>query len=354
MNRRSFITLAGGALGLNVLSSKRSYATNSALVLPTVRLVLPVGVFSLTSADETPDVLQKDASWGNPNINGVAIRATWATCEPTPGNYYWDNIKGAISLAASNSMPVALSFEGGSGSPTWLYDPPYNVQQFTFSPNTFAPMPAPWDQTFQGLWRTFAQAAAEEFSSSPWVSYVTLSGLGHGVEAYFAQTTAEQKEATDDGFPATWESGGKQIIDSWCQAWPAFCVALATGNPYPGTPGFDAMDSVTKYGINNYQTLIASTCRQFVLKSCLLSANYPNGTEFVHTTIPLKNLTENFIVYQMVGTVNSGRLNGTLEEAMKNGIAQGAKALEVYTGDANAPSQQAKIAAINAELISMA
>lgn len=75
------------------------------------------GIYFLTPAEGNrhTDLASLDC-WDNPNIVGVALRATWAVIEPSPDQFDWSFFDEALGIAKlkKNLSPSASSREFGA------------------------------------------------------------------------------------------------------------------------------------------------------------------------------------------------------------------------------------------------
>jgi hypothetical protein len=104
------------------------------------------------------------------------------------------------------------------------------------------------------------------------------------------------------------------------------------------------MTQVVNYGLSAYPGGFGVQSNELKV-----STPQPNGL-FPHTKIKLTGLSP--VGYQMLGTVKSGRLGGTLQQALTNGIVNGAHFIEVYDSDCEDPAQQSVISSANKQLLS--
>ena len=103
------------------------------------------------------------------------------------------------------------------------------------------------------------------------------------------------------------------------------------------------MTQVVNYGLSGYPG-------RFGVQSNELTVSIPTNGLFPHTKINTTGLSP--VGYQMLGTVNSGRLGGTLQQALTDGIVNGAQFIEVYDSDCEDPAQQSVISSANKQLLS--
>jgi hypothetical protein len=298
------------------------------------------GVFALLETDTTARPIKNLAfrtCWTNPNIAGVVLRTDWATVEQAQDQFSWAFLDTGLSLAQSHNKKIIISVDGGTTSPSWIYS--LGAAQFTLT--TYGIMPCPWDSIFKYRWSRFLIQLGERYDSNPYLACVTLSGPARTIEYFFAQTSADAKELEADVGVQGWIDAANYNTDSFVDALPTTPVFCATGVPVIWH-GAVAMTSVINYGFTKYPG-------QFGIQSNELSAlPFQNGI-LPHTTLPAVGLSP--MGFQMLQTVASGRLQGTLQQALNNGISVGARFIEIYDQDCEDPNQQSVIATANQQLI---
>jgi hypothetical protein len=300
------------------------------------------GIFALLSADTVKHPFKNlagEACWTNPNVAGVVLRTDWATTEPVAGQYNWSFLDTGLALGQSNHKKIGISVVAGVSSPAWIYA--LGAKQFILT--GYGPMPSPWDAIFQSNWGQFLKQLALRYDSNPQLAFVTMAGPGRTVEYFFALSRADTAQLISTVGIQGWVTAANQNTDAYAKAFlltPFFC---ATGLPLRGE-GPEAMTSVVQYGLSAYPG-------RFGVQSNALSARYPTTTgPFPHTSVPLAGLSP--IGFQMLQPVASGKLGGTLAQALTNGIALGAHFIEVYDSDCEDPNQQSAISSANQTLVS--
>ena len=298
------------------------------------------GVFALLKTDTVADPITNLplwSCWTNPNIAGVVLRTDWNTLEQSQGEFYWTFLDTGLGLAQSNNKKIIISIDAGTSSPSWIYS--LGAAQFTLA--NYGIMPCPWDSKFKFRWSLFLTQFGQRYDSNPNLVCVTLTGPGRSVEYFFAKTVPDAKELQADGGIQVWIDAANYNTDTFVSALPTTPLFCTTGVPIIWK-GAVAMTSVVNYGFTKFPG-------QFGIQSNELTAlPFQNGI-FPHTTLPAAGLSP--MGFQMLQTVASGKLNGTLQQALNNGISYGAHFIEVYDTDCEDPNQQTVIAAANQQLI---
>jgi hypothetical protein len=330
--RTNFRFLLGAALAVTLAGSFHSARAQTKETAS--------GIFALLKTNTTAHPIKNlsfRTCWNNPNIAGVVLRTDWATVEQAQDQFSWAFLDTGLSLAQSHNKKIIISIDAGNSSPSWIYS--LGAAQFTLT--TYGIMPCPWDSIFKYRWELFLTQFGNRYDSNPYLVCVTLTSPGRTVEYFFAQTTTDAKELQADVGVQGWIDAANYNTDSFVEALPTTPLFCATGVPVIWK-GSVAMTSVINYGFTKYPG-------QFGIQSNELSAlPFQNGI-FPHTTLTAAGLSP--MGFQMLQTVASGRLHGTLQQALANGISVGAHFIEVYDMDCEDPNQQSVIATANQQLL---
>jgi hypothetical protein len=281
--------------------------------------------------------LAGEACWTNPNVAGVVLRTDWATTERAAGQYDWSFLDAGMALGQSHNKKIAISVDAGIYSPSWVYT--LGAKQLIL---TSGPMPAPWDPVFMSNWKQFLGQLGSRYDGSPQLAFVTMAGPGRSVEYFFAISPADVSLLKSSVGIQGWITAANQNTDVYATAFAATPFFCATGVPVRGAAA-PAMTAVIDYGLKAYPG-------RFGVQSNALSALSPTTGNFPHTSLAAAGLSP--VGFQMLGSAKSGRLGGTLQQALNNGILLGAHFIEVYEVDCEDPNQQSVISSVNQQLLS--
>jgi hypothetical protein len=187
LNRRDFLRLS--ALGIAaplVVGVSRLSPAAAITPTPTATPLAPAsksmqGLYAVMrrNDDAMPAELLKSSL-----ITGITLPFDWNKLQPTPKDFAWDIIDGAIQRAIPAGKKLALRPLAGVGSPAWLYKG--GVKKFTFTPQsdlyhplgfgTEVTMPYPWDKTMLDYWEAFVRALGSRFDGEPTLVRVAVSG----------------------------------------------------------------------------------------------------------------------------------------------------------------------------------
>ncbi len=272
LTRRDFLRLSAlSALASPLLLNSGLSKGAAPTPTPTATLLPPPakpirGLFAILPRNEDAIPAEVLAS---PYIAGITVQISWSTLQPTPKDYAWDVLDGAISRAAAAGKKVALRPLAGVGSPAWLYKTA-GVKKFTFTPESdlYHPLefgkeislPYPWDKALIGAWSAFVQALGQRFDPDPTLVRVAVSGpMYQQAETYLPHDEAVLTDWAKNGYflnviQAVWQ----KMLDVYAQAFPRTPFTLDL-NPMP-----DAIDrkgatfsglvpvAIAQYGLRRY------------------------------------------------------------------------------------------------------
>jgi hypothetical protein len=193
-----------------------------------LRADVPHGVFSLSTSDKAASQAVLD----NPDVDGISIRAGWASLEPAEGVFDWTFVDSEVARAAAAGKEVLLRIGTQAGKPDWVTQAVTDAGGvfFTFDDDgVTTSIPVFWDPTYLAKKKAMIAALGVHFANNPTVKIVTAS---------FANATSEDWNVphTHD-LVVQWLSlgytsekmldAGKQIIDTTMTAFPNAYIALA-------------------------------------------------------------------------------------------------------------------------------
>lgn len=114
----------------------------------------------------TPTVLAfaLDSGVTNPQVDGLAIRTSWARLEPTEGRYDWTSLDSMLAQVAAANKKATLHILGSGYAqvtPSWLM-----AAGAQFYNGFKGPDPVPWDPVFLQKWSNFLPKLAEHLRTS--------------------------------------------------------------------------------------------------------------------------------------------------------------------------------------------
>ena len=190
LNRRSFIKIAGGAVGAAALTQFAPFIGGCAHA----QSASGVQLYSLQNIGQRPPFVLET---GSGLRVGCAYRAGWKQTEKKPGVFDWTFIDDALAFAQLNGVPFALSVTAGKTTPEWVYEE--GAQRFTFpESDTTLQMPVPWDTVYKERWTNFIAELGKRYGDR--VSRIALTGIN--------SSTQEILLPKDPGSLDDWETVG--------------------------------------------------------------------------------------------------------------------------------------------------
>jgi len=138
------------------------------------------GVYYLATPDQRSI---PDSVLNNPNVDGIAYRATWRALEPRDGVFNLSEIDNALTLAASSGKRLSLMVQAGHTTPSWVYFDGAATFHFIWDQNhgpalcSNTKIPIPWDAIFQVKWAKLVQTLGQHYDSNPTLAFVYLTGI---------------------------------------------------------------------------------------------------------------------------------------------------------------------------------
>src|SRR5512140_528473 len=125
LNRREFLRLSALGATTPFLVSAASFSSSLAAALPTpTPTITPFppasksmrGLYAVMRRND--DAIPSDVLL-SPLIAGITLQLDWNVLQPTPKDFAWDVLDGAIQRAANAKKKIALRPLAGTGSPAW-------------------------------------------------------------------------------------------------------------------------------------------------------------------------------------------------------------------------------------------
>jgi hypothetical protein len=289
----------------------------------------PAGIVRLFSVDVARP--ENSRSWINPNIDGMRLRPIWSDVQPGSATFDWSKIDLLLNLATQHGKFIGLSVSAGTCTPQWVYDA--GATKYHLQDGSGLSMPIPWDAVFQTKWLAFVHTMGQRYDGNPALGYVVISGLGQLIETVMARTTADDNALTALGGPPAWETAAQQIIAAYADAFPTTPFFITASKPFLGVQTILSLQTVIDWAVATYPG-------RFGIMNATLNAHsntnyYPNLAIYTYYhTQPTG--------FQMLCSAlhDPQRLQGTLDQALTAGVLLGAKYVELYQDDADAPQYQ--------------
>ena len=317
-------------------------------------LAMPQGIYALMKQGTTsiPAPILSNSS-----VDGISIRDSWNTLEPTEDVYYFDNLNKLITAASGAGKQVSISIMAGYTTPAWVYSDGAQSFKFVWT-KPFGPAlctvqitPIPYDPIFLEKFGTFIMALGQHFGGSPAISMFKANGVNYETEETSLPDSGggSVSGCTTFNDVKDWQAIGyttKQMEAGWntiAKDWgAAFTIPLAgmfnpTGFPAQTGTGVDhqATDDLLSMG---YTTLAG----QFIGQNNALSPT------FVWSKL---NSKVGPIGFQAVGVWGSAT---AAQQSLNGAIAAGALYVEVSPSDLENSTEAAVIKTAHEELLGLA
>ena len=290
----------------------------------------PAGVIRLFSTNYSKP--GNSPAWKNVNIDGLRLRPLWSDIQTSPDTYDWSGVDAVLDLAAQHGKSIGVSVTAGVSCPQWVYDE--GAIKYKTKDGSGQSMAIPWDTGFLESWLPFIQAMGARYDGNPNLRYVVISGLGQSIETYLSKTAADDKALGALGGQTAWVAASQQVIAAYAEAFPSTPFFITAGKPFFSPDSVLALQQVIDWAVATYPGRFG--VMNATLNAASSTVYYPNlAISTYHNTQP--------VGFQMLcsSITNRERLQGTLDQAMTQGVGLGADFIEVYQNDADAAANQA-------------
>jgi Beta-galactosidase len=187
----------------------------------------PVGIYS-SGGPTTANRNSVDSRLeGQPYVDGVLVRISWADVEPRPGVYDWARLDDQFSRAQRMGIKVSLGVVNGLGAPAWLADRGAMMFAYSFH-GTSVQMPVPWDPVFLERWTSFVQAMGQRYDRNPALSLVHITtSTANGFEMQLPSMPDDQRNWKRIGYTTDAHVNAyHRVIDAFGRAFPSKAMDL--------------------------------------------------------------------------------------------------------------------------------
>jgi hypothetical protein len=299
-----------------------------------------VGVYDL----QDPNQLSiNPAILGNANVDGIALRSYWNHLEPAHGVYDWSFLDQPLGQAMDAGKAVSMSTTAGIQTPDWVYGEGAAKFHYIDSSGTPQDIPIPWDPVYLADWEEFVRALGDRYASNPAVVQVKLTGLNRETqEVLLPKTAADLPHWQSVGYTSTKvDDAFEEIVDTFAQAFPKQQLAIIIVPN--GLPDIDSQGHIVSgAGEALVKTLIQQGIDRYgapvwVVQNSGLSDFYVSNevrdvAGEVDTGYQMLWLVTNDAMYRMNNGIPIDWFT-ELQTAVHNGIAVGARFLEIYRED---------------------
>jgi hypothetical protein len=300
----------------------------------------PTGIWCLLPSygfkhPEQLDRLNNTPCWTNSNVDGIVLRADWDKIEPTEGRIDFSYFDRGLELAKTYNKRIEILVPAGKHSPQWVYAA--GAEKFYFHHHNGKPadyMPIPWHPVLQEKFGNLIKKLGQRYDSSPYLSYVVMTGFGHSTEAWFAGP-ADMHEYNTIGGNARWLEGAKWFAALYNKAFPTTPFLIAMCPPSRDDEGRATLKEFVEDSVKDYPY-------RFGLKAASLAPNDKPGSRKLSYQSVNRFSDQTVTGFEML--LATKKLTGTLKEALDTAIALKAQFVEIYEPDLIDPKQQEVLA----------
>ena len=284
-------------------------------------------VFALMDIGDSTSVL--DGFAARATVDGLAFRTSWRVLEPQDGVYNWTTLDDAFDTVRARGKQLTLHVGVSSiGIPNWLVA--LGVVMYTYN----TPMgvavtePLPWDATFLSRYTQFVAALAAHIQARGDTSL--LYAASDGVPVAEMSIVGCQNGILSGGIAysrANYLNAWKTTIDAHAAAFSTTRLFISPPIAVICIPDNDGKAFYTEV----MNRALAQNAQTTVFAADL---NAAGSTRLVQVDASIR--TRAAIAFQMIWSSTNdtqNRMQGTLKEAVCQGIGSGARYFEIYKID---------------------
>ncbi|MCC6524630.1 MAG: hypothetical protein IT373_18380 [Polyangiaceae bacterium] len=326
----------------------------------------PRGIYAVVEWSEPPG----DATWSNPRVDGVVVRAYWRDLNPQKDVYRWDLFDAAVQAAARHGKKARFIVVPGFYAPDFvLQDAAVQQVTFTVPQGPLAaearPLPLPWDDAYLGAWYAFVDRLAERYRDDPSFAYISATGPNsHNGEVSLPREPSDEKIWQSLGSVAELE---RRMLGAWSRTFEHFCGAFR-GKHFTVAIISEALPGQKSDEQKRYQAALAKLGAEACPDGFGLQNNGLDGrpVQLDLRPLPAWDLIESyggkiFTAFQTrmranlykckrTGRECEGEKRDIFAQTLKNGLSRHASVLEIYERDLADPELAPLLADAHAEL----
>ncbi|MEK6678015.1 MAG: beta-galactosidase [Nitrospirota bacterium] len=284
-------------------------------------------VFALMDVGDSTSVFDSFAA--RATVDGLAFRTSWRVLEPQDGIYDWTTLDAAFDTVRARGKQLTLHVGVSSiGIPNWLAA--LGVVMYTYN----TPMgvavtePLPWDATFLSRYTQFAAALAAHIQARGDTSL--LYAVSDGVPVAEMSIVGCQNGILSGGIAYS----RANYLNAWKTTVDAHAAAFSTTRLFISAP-----IAVICIPDNDGKAFYTEVMNHALTKSAQTTAfaadlNAAGSMRLVQVDASIR--TRAALAFQMIWSSTNDTQNsmqGTLKEAVCQGIGSGARYFEIYKID---------------------
>jgi hypothetical protein len=309
----------------------------------------PSGIFVVIKWNEEPQL----ETWKDPDADGVVIRTYWKYLNPDENLYQWDYLDKQFAMAGRFNKKIHLMI-----SPRYVFENS-DVDRARFTnPQEDKPddgeekrrlLPLPWDKTYLRLWFDFVDKVAQQYGHRPELAIISTTGPNsHNGELSLPREEKDDLQKWLDLVDNKELLLAEQMREAWQktmnhfhQAFPGKHFTLGinlkslplhlTERNFEIIKNYD--EALAKYGYDNFPAV-------FGLQSNGLDGRPfdPTATEPQPQWRLLRRYSDKILTGFQTRASNNlfdgdrAKKQEIFRQTLQNGIAYGARFLEIYEG----------------------
>ena len=277
-------------------------------------------------------------------VDGLAFRTSWSSLEPVQGVYDWNKLDAAFDTVRARgkhlTLHVGVSF---IGIPSWLGG--LGVVTYSFRTPTGATVtePIPWDATFVSRYTQFLSALADHIQARGDTGL--LYAVSDGAPVAEMSIVGCQNAILSGGIAysrANYLSAWKTTVEAHAAAFPAARLFISAPVSVICMPDNDGKAFYTE--VMNHALARSGTATVFAAD---LNAAGSARLRQVDGSISARAAIAFQTIWSSVNDTQN-RMQGTLNDAVCQGIAGGARYFEIYKVDISSTDMAIQTAIHNA------
>lgn len=283
-------------------------------------------VFALLDPGESATSMSQFAQLST--VDGLAFRARWRDMEPVQGSYDWSQLDAAISAATGQNKRYTVHVGASGGAwPAWLTGAGAQTYSFTFAAATVID-PVPWDAVYLAKFGSFVDALATHIRDRG--ALAALRAVSVGVPIAEMSVVGCRNGLL----------GGALVYDrsQYLSAWRSTVAKFAAAFP-DNTVLVSAPVSVICMPDNDggqFLTDVLSPVPGGAAHLAVFAADLNALGSARMAQVPVSLRTQFPMHFQTIWSANpdpQNRMQGTLREAVCQGLALGGRYFEIYKSD---------------------
>ncbi len=299
-------------------------------------------VFALMDPGESALSMNRYAALAS--VDGLAFRGLWGALESRQGSYEWSPLDAAMDAVRAQNKRLTLHVAvSGQAAPAWLSTAGvsyYSAQ----SPLGVVTGPLPWDRVYLRHITTFVAALAAHIRSRGDSDLVALVSDGAPVSEMTLVGCQNNLLGNAPYNRSVYLEAWRTTVTAYAQAFPATTLLISA--PVPLICANDGDGNAFYSEVMNYALSQTSAVGIFAAD---LKASGTGSQRMEQVDASIKSRASvNFQTIWSATNDPTGRLQGSLDQAVCKGWSFGGRYFEIYKADIDNPSSTIQAAVARA------